>query len=370
VWLAATQPPALVFSSDSGSIPGLIKPIKGEMKRFARFFLIILVVALVLAAWLRPEFPLPGRQTGKESEPPAQAALAYVNTTHAVLAGIALHKGYYRQEGLEVTPRLHSYGKTALEDMLAGNADFATVADPPIMEAIMNGEKIFILATIQTSNRDNAIVARKDAGIFEPEDLKGKRIGATLGTTSDFYMDAYLQGRGIAREEVEKVGLKPKRLQEALSTGRVDAVSAFQPFLIQIQQSFGDQVVSFYDETIYTWTFSVVAKQEYVRNNPVEVKKLLRALVDAEDFVQRHPAEAQQIVADYSGMDLALVREIWANMKFKVTLDQFLVLALEDESRWAITSGIITDKEIPNYLDFVYFEGLESVKPEAVRILR
>jgi sulfonate transport system substrate-binding protein len=303
------------------------------------------------------------------NEPADSITLAYVNTTHAVLAGVALRNGYFQEEGLEVTSREHSFGKSAMADMLNGNADFATVADPPIMMEVMRGRKIYVLATIQKSNKDNAIVARRDAGIIDPSGLKGRRIGTTLGTTADFFLEAFLVANSIRRADVEKIDLVPEQLHEAMDNGRVDAVSAFQPFLAELQHKMGAGVVSFYDESIYTWTFSVVARQEYVRKNPRTVEKLLRALVKAEQFVKMNPQEAQKIVAEYSGMPIGLIRDIWPGMRFAVTLDQFLVLALEDESRWAIETEAVDRRKIPNYLEYFYFEGLEAVKPDAVRIL-
>ena len=53
-----------------------------------------------------------------------------------------------------------------------------------------------------------------------------------------------------------------------------------------------------------------------------------------------------------------------------VSLEQQLLLTLEDEARWTISEGLADKKEVPNYLDFIYLEGLEAVKPEAVTILR
>ena len=304
-----------------------------------------------------------------KTTPVEKTTLAYVNTTHAVLAGIALQKGYFLEEGLEVTPREHSFGKSTLDDMLQGNADFATVADPPIMMAIMKDMKISVIATIQTSNKDNAIIALKKSGILKPSDLKGRRISSTRTTTSDFFMDAFLVANEIGYEDVKKINLKPEQLQDALVKGQVDAVSAFQPFLLNMQMNLGDQIVSFYDENIYTWTFNIVAKQEFIRKNPETVKKLLRALLKAEQFVKQNDAEARKIVSDYSGMSLDQVRAIWPHMRFAVTLDQFLVLALEDESLWALNSGMIKKRNIPNFLNYFYFDGLESVNPDAIRIL-
>jgi NitT/TauT family transport system substrate-binding protein len=51
-------------------------------------------------------------------------------------------------------------------------------------------------------------------------------------------------------------------------------------------------------------------------------------------------------------------------------LDQTILITLEDEARWAIREGLIDKKEIPNYLDFIYMDLLENVKPEAITIIR
>ncbi len=304
------------------------------------------------------------------SGPPEKVTIALSAATDSVLAEVAQVQGYYLQEGLEVTAHLHSYGKPALKEVLDGKADFATVAETPVMFAIMNGEKISILATIQTAGRNNAIVARKDKGILTPSDLKGRKIAATLGTTSDFFMDAFLAVHGISRKDVKVIDLKPAELADALASGFVDAVSAFKPFLIETQKKLGERGTTFSENDIYTWTFNVVATQEFVGRNPGKVKKLLRALLKAEEFARQNPNEAQKSVADFSRMDIALVRDTWADTHFSVTLDQSLVLALEDESEWAIKNKLTDKTQIPNYLDFIYFEGLESVKPKAVGILR
>jgi len=43
---------------------------------------------------------------------------------------------------------------------------------------------------------------------------------------------------------------------------------------------------------------------------------------------------------------------------------------MEDETRWAMRSNITKDKKMPNYLDYIYFNGLESLKPGALRITK
>jgi NitT/TauT family transport system substrate-binding protein len=310
------------------------------------------------------------RTDHKPAGPPEKITIAYATLPETAIAQVAQSQGYYLEEGLVATARLHPYGKIALQDLLAGNADFATVAEAPVMFAIMNGEKISVIATIQTSSLGHAILARRDRGILALGDLKGKRIAATLGTTSDYFLDAILSVNGISRKDIEIIDLKADEMADALAHGNIDAVSTFTPFVAFTQKKLGNRVITFQNKEIYRYHFNVVATQDFIRKNPDKVKKMLRALVRAEEFVRGNPSEAQKIVADFSGIETGIVRDIWADTSFTVTLDQSLILALEDESEWAIKHGLTKAGKVPNFLDSIYFDGLNSVKPSAVRILR
>jgi ABC-type nitrate/sulfonate/bicarbonate transport system substrate-binding protein len=290
--------------------------------------------------------------------------------TNSILVQVAQARGDYLREGLEANMFLSLNGNAAIKDVVEGKADFAISAETPVMLAIMRGEKISIIATIQTSDKDNAIVARKDKGILNPGDLKGRKIGMTPGTSEDFFMNAFLAVHGISKKDVRVIDVKIDELQNALVRGEVDAASLFNPYLTLTKKELGDRGIAFYDKDVYTETFAVTATQEFIRRNPEKVKKMLRAIIKAESFTAQNPAEAQKIIADTNRMDIAAVREIWATTTYSVGLYQSLVLALEDESRWAIDNGLTDAKNIPNYLNFIYFDGLKSVKPEAVRILR
>lgn len=321
----------------------------------------VLLSCLAVAACSRIE-PQP-------ADPPEKVTIAFATLTETALAQVAKTAGYYREEGLEVTPHLHAYGKLALRDLLEGEAEFATVAETPAMFAILNGEKIAIIASIQSSQKGHAIIARQDKGIRQPQDLKGRKIATTLGTTADFFLDGFLATQGISRKELTVVNLKPEEVEAALVNGAVDATSSFHPFLSNTQKRLGNQALTFYYPELYTMTFNVVATQEFIRRHPDKVRKVLRALVKAETFARENPIEAQTMVAQFTGIPSGVVSEVWANSSFAVTLNQALILVLEDESRWAIENQLSRARTIPNYLDYIYSDGLKSVKPDAVMIL-
>jgi NitT/TauT family transport system substrate-binding protein len=61
---------------------------------------------------------------------------------------------------------------------------------------------------------------------------------------------------------------------------------------------------------------------------------------------------------------------VWSQNQFSLSLDQSLVAAMEDEARWMIANGLTSETEVPNFLDYIYMDGLQAVKPEAVNIIR
>ncbi len=313
--------------------------------------------------------PLPAAERAG-SEVRQKITVALTTQPQSTLVHVALDKGYFLNSGLDVQPQIHSFGKAALQSVLDGKADFATVAETPIMLSVLKGDRIFVIANIETSTRNDAVIARTDAGIVKPADVKGKRIGFTPGTTSDFFLDSFLTAQGLTRHEITPVPLKPEEMQDALLTRKVDAAATWNYPLTQIQRQLGAQAVVFYDQQIYTETFNVAAMQDFVRQNPQTVSRFLRALIQAEDFVAKQPDEAQDIVTAAVKVDKELVRQVWDAFSYQVSLNQNLLITLEDETRWAMKNKLTDKTVMPNYSDYIHVDSLKAVKPEAVKMNR
>ncbi len=329
--------------------------------------LLVLYCMLTLSGCEKP--PVTAGTSG--STPARQkVTIALVNQPQSTLIFVAMKKGYFSDEGLDVQPLLQSFGKAALQTMIEGKADFATSAETPIMFSILRGDSIFVVANIETSTANDAVVARVDAGISKPADLKGKRIGFMPGTTIDFFLDSFLTAQGLTRQDITPVPLKPDELLDALLAKKADAVAAWNYPLTQIKRQLGAQAVTFYDRQIYTEHFNIAAMQDFVRQNPQTVTALLRGLVRAQAFVDGHANEAQDIVAEAIKVEKDLVEEVWNVMNYQVRLDQSLTITLEDETRWAMKNKLTDQTVMPGYASFIYVDALKAVKPGAVRMDR
>ncbi len=306
----------------------------------------------------------------QSAEPPQKITVAYTSQPQSTLVHVAVAKGYFAEEGLEVQSLLHTYGKAALQSVLDNKADFATVAETPVMFSALKGEKIFVIANIEASTMNNAIVARQDAGISKPDDLKGKRIAFTPGTTSDFFLDSFLTANGLTRKDIQPVGLKPEEFQDAIMAKQVEAASAWNYPLTLIKHRLGSNGTIFYDREIYTETFNIAAQQDFVRKNPQATQRFLRALIKAESFVAKNPEAAQSIMSAATKIDVELIHEVWNAFNYHVALDQTLLITLEDEARWAIKNKLTDKTVMPDFLSFIHLDSLKAIKPEAITMNR
>ena len=113
-----------------------------------------------------------------------------------------------------------------------------------------------------------------------------------------------------------------------------------------------------------------IVTRDYATKNQDVLERLLRALIQATHFLATHQEEAQRIVTTRLHEDAAIIKAMWGDLNFEVSLRQWLLTTLEAEARWAVSREIVAKKELPNYLDFLLIGPLERVSPQAVTIFR
>lgn len=301
---------------------------------------------------------------------PVRLRLADATQPVSGLVYVAHERGHFDQSGLRVAMQAHSTGKSALAAMLSGQADVATVAETPLVFAALNGDRFCILATIATTERNVAVVGRVDSGVLCPDDLRGKRVAVPPGTNAEFFFETFLLTRRIRSDDVRIQPMSPEAMPAALAEGRIDAAVAWHPHLGAVQRTLGENARSFYDEQIYTWSWNLVARREWVNANPDAVWRLLLALAQAEEHAARHPEDSRQIVAARCSMNPRDLDEMWESYHFRLTLGQWLIVAMESQAQWARKQPAHAGKRMPDFRGVIYTRALESVRPEAVTVVR
>ena len=107
-----------------------------------------------------------------------------------------------------------------------------------------------------------------------------------------------------------------------------------------------------------------------MQNSPKVVNSFIRALIQAEEFTLSHTQEAITIIAKQLGVSYESILKLWPEVKLRISLGQSAIMLMEDIARWAITEKLTEDKAVPNSLEYIYFNGMETEKPQSVTIIR
>ena len=107
----------------------------------------------------------------------------------------------------------------------------------------------------------------------------------------------------------------------------------------------------------------------FARENPEAVKKLIRALIDASEFIKSNPNEAKTVLMKNTNLDKTAVDTIWDKFLSNPELTDKLLEQLNAEAQWAKETGKVKpETPIPNFREFIYDSALRAVKPENVQI--
>ena len=300
----------------------------------------------------------------KLSTKPEKITLAVSPQTLCLSAYVAYARGFFEREGLQVIWKPYESGRDAFKANMEGAADLSVTGETPLMFAGLEGERFFIIATIADSNKYMKIVARRSLGIFKPTDLKGKTIAVGKGATTEYFLQAFLTFNGIARDRVRTVYMSPTQMTEPLLRGDIDAAVNPPPQATEQERRLGTDSITFENQQLYRGTWNLVGRPEFVKAHPDAVKKLLRALIQAEHYMVQNPDDARKITTDYIGKDAPDL----SDYNYDVRIDRALLVSLEEQARWAISAGLSDKREIPNYLTFFYPDDLEAVAPESVAL--
>lgn len=308
-------------------------------------------------------------QPGKYTGPVEKITIAAYLGEFSSLVFIAQNQDYFANNGLDVTINEYDTGLGPVQAVLTGDADFATAAEFVLVSNSFNHEDLKAISTINLANAIE-LIARKDRGINNPADLKGKKIAISPKTQVEFFLGSFLVFSGMSLDDIEVINMKPSDVVEAMSDGTIDAAMIWGPYAYEIKSRLGDNAVTFPGQSGQDFFFLIIGDGQGIRDSPLVVERLLNALLEAEMFVHNNPVESQNIISQRANLEKDYLKAVWGNNNYILSLPQGLIIAMENEARWEIDNGLTDKAGIPNYLDFFYLDALEKVKPEAVGIIR
>ncbi len=330
------------------------------VRKSVLFMVIILVVILAVVGCQKKG------ERGAQCAPIKLTIAAHPALVSGLIA-VADKKGFFKQAGLEVTIKPYPSGLDALEAMQRGEAEIATVSDMSFADKMTGDPSLRVVASIGMS-MGSRIVARKDRNILKPADLKGKRIGYSPNTTSDYFLYTFILTNNLSPDDITFVSIPPARQVEAVVSGEVDALSALAIYAFLAKERLGDNAVCWDSQNTLGYHWLLVAGENLVKS-PEAIKRLLEALVTAEDFSMTNEEETKDAICKKWDFSSAYILQAWDQTRLHISFSQSIITSLQNYVRWEMDRKGKTG-ESPDVLNFLYTDALEEINPKLVGIFR
>ncbi|MDD5169935.1 MAG: NrtA/SsuA/CpmA family ABC transporter substrate-binding protein [Syntrophales bacterium] len=294
--------------------------------------------------------------------------LGFVGGESASALYIADELGIFTGSGINVVLHPFEAGLDSYNAMLKGEVDVSGPTEYVIAGGVFRRERIRVISTIVKVDVIS-IMGRKDHGIDNPSDLAGKRIGLARNTILEFYLGRFLDLHGMNIRDVTPVDMNYPVGVKSIKEGAVDAVLSLPPFYDSIKGFLGARVIDWSAQSGQSIFGVLTSTDDWITRNPDLVARLLMAIDQANLYIVQHPKEAKAIVQKRLNLDAASIDRAWQRNHYSLSLDHALLIAMEDEARWMIKNHLTREKTVPDFMKYIYLDGLKAVKPEAVNII-
>jgi NitT/TauT family transport system substrate-binding protein len=260
------------------------------------------------------------------------------------LAGLylAIDRGYFAQEGIQVELTAMAGGATILPAVAAGSLDIGFSNVLSVILARSQGFDFVIVAHVEnedTESRTHMVIVKGDSPIQTPKDLAGKRVAVnTFNNIEHLMTQKWLEGKGVDPASVAFTELAFPDMPPALVQGQVDAIVTSEPYgTIALSQ--GGRVLGYeYAETVPdSAVASFVTTERWAKAHPELLRRFVRAYRRGAAEAAADPALQRQVIPRFSRVQPDLAQQIRL-VTLKSTLDQAQLQWWADE---ALARGLL-----------------------------
>ncbi len=290
---------------------------------------------------------------------------------------IALEKGYYADEGLNVTiDRGFGSGDT-ISKVASGAYDIGFAEGTGLLKFNTdNPDDAVVTVLVINDQSPTGVISLKKTGITGPGDLPGKKISATQNEATVLAWPVLAKLNGIDPESVEYVYVEPNLRDAMVIQGRADGTFGFATTTVLNMVLAG---VDRDDISYFTWaqhglqpySSGLIVKKTFAEENPEVVKGFVKATVKGLQEMLVDPEGGLSLLKEREALvDLDVERDRWALAKELSILTPSVIergISNVDQERFETAAGQIAeafgieaDTSMGNYYDGSFLPPLED----------
>ena len=334
------------------------------MKKILKVLLFCLLGILVASCGKNSSSDTTGnneKKSGESSSAKISIVLDWTpNTNHTGLF-VAKELGYFKEEGLENVEIVQPPEGSTTALIGAGGAQFGISFQDTLAKSFSNDSPVPVTAVAAIiQHNTSGIISLKDKGIDSPKKLEGHKYATWDDEIEKAILKKIITDDGGDFSKVKMIPNTVTDVVTALKTD-IDAVWVYYAWdgvateLAGLQTNFLN--FADYGKELDYYSPVIIANNDYLKKNPEEAKKVLRAIKKGYEYAIANSEEAAKILvknAPELKLELVIKSQKWLASKYKADVAEWGVI---DQNRWDLfyewlfKNGLIK-KEIPKGYGF------------------
>ncbi len=220
---------------------------------------------------------------------------AHYSPTSLVLHEFGWAEELFQAEGIEVEWAFSQGSNKALEFLNSNSVDFGSTAGAAALISKTNGSPIETVY-IYSKPEWTALVTNEGSEIETVEDLKGKKVAATIGTDPYIFLLRALNESGLTASDIELVNLQHGDGAVSLSQNQVDAWAGLDPHMAKLELD--QQAELFFREPDFNTYGFLNVRSDFLEAYPDYVAKVIELYEKAREWILANETEAINLISE------------------------------------------------------------------------
>lgn len=278
---------------------------------------------------------------------------------------IAREKGWIEEaleeQGVEVNWNDFESGPPMNESLASGSSDIGVMGDVPTVSSIAAGQKNEVVAMAADGAKSYTLLVSADSDIESCAELKGKKIGATVGSTGHNLIDKLLSQNNLdINSDIELVNISMGDAATVLSTGAVDAVAVWEPNSTRLVADGTAKIIGVGEDCGLLGVNPIIARAEYAQSNPEVIRVIIEQYARGVAELKDLDDETRNKVAEYLSIDADLLSEVASKYEYTVKISDADIENLQDTISFLVKIGNLDKEyEIKDYVKKEYVENAD-----------
>jgi NitT/TauT family transport system substrate-binding protein len=276
---------------------------------------------------------------------------------------VAREGGFFQRNGLDVTVNTGPSGSAMIAFLIGNQINSAYGAEQAGVSAHLVDPNVVAVAEGTALLRWISVLGRNVASMDE---LKGKRVGVARGTGSETFWLSVVSKLNLNPADYTIVNVEAPEMVAALERGNIDAFAVWEPWPTRAMRAIPNTRILVSNDAIQIVRNFVYMNKAWAEANQDATQRLMRSLIQAQEFIASNPAEAAAQVARFLRQDRAFIAELMTKVEYKMNLTADSVaniqLAIDQLRGMNRLSREVTPAQV------IWTGPLSQVAPDRVRI--